>query len=61
MPGKPDARRTGIIAAVTQTLHLPTADGRSLDVWLAGPADGQPLVFHSGTPGNGMPFDAGAA
>jgi pimeloyl-ACP methyl ester carboxylesterase len=31
-------------------------DGRSLDVWLAGPEDGQPLVFHSGTPGNGLPF-----
>lgn len=42
--------------AATPTLHLPTPDGRSLDVWLAGPPDGTPLVFHSGTPGNGMPF-----
>jgi pimeloyl-ACP methyl ester carboxylesterase len=39
------------------TFQLPTPDGRSLDVWLAGPPDGVPLVFHSGTPGNGLPFD----
>lgn len=41
---------------MTETRHLPTPDGRSLDVWLAGPEDGTPLVFHSGTPGNGMPY-----
>jgi pimeloyl-ACP methyl ester carboxylesterase len=50
------ARQSRIIAAVAPTLSLPTPDGRSLDVWLAGPADGQPLVFHSGTPNSGMPF-----
>jgi len=55
--GAPGARQHGIIAAVTETLHLPTPDGRSLDVWLAGPVDGQPLVFHSDTPGNRMPFE----
>ena len=33
------------------------ADGRSLDVWQAGPPDGEPLVFHHGTPGAGLPFD----
>jgi pimeloyl-ACP methyl ester carboxylesterase len=33
-----------------------TPDGRSLDLWLAGPADADPLVFHSGTPGAGLPF-----
>jgi len=45
------------------TPPLPTApqritapDGRSLDLWLAGPADGDPLIFHSGTPGAGLPF-----
>ncbi len=43
--------------AMTETLRQPTPDGRSLDVWLAGPADGTPIVFHSVTPGNGMPFD----
>jgi pimeloyl-ACP methyl ester carboxylesterase len=42
---------------VAPTLQLTTPDGRTLDVWLDGPADGQPLVFHSGTPGNGLPFD----
>jgi pimeloyl-ACP methyl ester carboxylesterase len=41
---------------VAPTLTLPTPDGRSLDVWLGGPADGQPLVFHAGTPGAGVPF-----
>lgn len=46
----------GIIAAVPPTLAVPTPDGRSLDVWLAGPPDGKPFLFHSGTPGNGMPY-----
>jgi pimeloyl-ACP methyl ester carboxylesterase len=32
-------------------------DGRSLDLWQAGPPDGDPLVFHHGTPGSGLPFD----
>lgn len=41
---------------VPPTLTVPTRDGRSLDVWLAGPPDGSPFLFHSGTPGNGMPF-----
>jgi len=33
-----------------------TADGRTLDVLLAGPADGFPLVFHHGTPQGAVPF-----
>src|SRR5262245_40220682 len=36
------------------SIELP--DGRSLDLWLAGPPDGEPLVFHHGTPGAGLPF-----
>jgi pimeloyl-ACP methyl ester carboxylesterase len=32
-------------------------DGRVLDVYLAGPDDGIPLVSHHGTPGAGLPFD----
>lgn len=39
------------------TLTVPTPDGRALDVWLAGPPDGEPLVFHHGTPGCGLPYD----
>jgi pimeloyl-ACP methyl ester carboxylesterase len=35
---------------------LMTPDGRRLDVWLAGPAEATPLVFHAGTPGAGLPF-----
>jgi pimeloyl-ACP methyl ester carboxylesterase len=36
--------------------QLRLADGRSLDVYGAGPADGMPLVFHCGTAGSGLPF-----
>ena len=39
------------------TLTVPTPDGRALDVWLAGPADGQPVLFHHGTPGSARQFD----
>ena len=35
-----------------------TSDGRSLDVHVAGPDDGTPVVFHAGTPGSGLPFGA---
>jgi pimeloyl-ACP methyl ester carboxylesterase len=31
-------------------------DGRHLDVLLAGPADGTPLVFHYGTPSGAVPY-----
>ena len=31
-------------------------DGRSVDVYVAGPSDGVPLVSHHGTPGAGLPF-----
>ena len=34
-----------------------TPDGRSLDVYLAGPPDGDVLLFHSGTPGVPIPYD----
>jgi pimeloyl-ACP methyl ester carboxylesterase len=33
------------------TTRVATPDGRSLDVYMAGPADGDVLLFHSGTPG----------
>ncbi len=32
-------------------------DGRALDVYVEGPADGTPLVFHHGTPSAGVPFE----
>ncbi len=35
-------------------LLLPS--GRVLDLWLAGPEDGTPLLFIPGTPGAGIPF-----
>jgi pimeloyl-ACP methyl ester carboxylesterase len=37
-------------------MELRLADGRSLDVFLDGPQDGTPLLFHIGTPGAGLPF-----
>ena len=36
---------------------LITRDGRDLEVWLAGPPDGLPLVDHHGTPSCGRPTD----
>jgi pimeloyl-ACP methyl ester carboxylesterase len=33
-----------------------TADGRGLDVYVAGPPDGDVLLFHAGTPGAPVPF-----
>jgi pimeloyl-ACP methyl ester carboxylesterase len=45
----------GARPGLRSSLELP--DGRSLDVWQAGPPDGEPLVFHHGTPGAGLPFD----
>ena len=39
-----------------QPVALQTPDGRLLDVWLAGPEDATPLLFHCGTPGAGMPY-----
>jgi pimeloyl-ACP methyl ester carboxylesterase len=41
---------------VVPTLQLPVPDGRSLDLFLAGPESGTPLLFHVGTPGAGLPF-----
>ena len=38
-----------------RVVQLP--DGRALDVWIEGPQDGTPLVFHHGTPGSGLPFE----
>jgi pimeloyl-ACP methyl ester carboxylesterase len=42
---------------VAQTLQLTTQDGRSLDVWLDGPEDGAPVIFHFGTPSSALPFE----
>lgn len=45
-----------MLARMDEPMRLPTPDGRSLDLYLAGPPDGAPLVFHCGTPGSGVPF-----
>jgi pimeloyl-ACP methyl ester carboxylesterase len=36
---------------------VPTPDGRSLDVYVAGPPDGETLLFHTGTPAAPIPFE----
>jgi pimeloyl-ACP methyl ester carboxylesterase len=41
---------------MTEPTSLTTPDGRSLDLFLAGPEDGTPLVFHLGTPGAALPY-----
>jgi pimeloyl-ACP methyl ester carboxylesterase len=36
-------------------MPLALPDGRQLDLYLVGPEDGTPLVFHHGTPSSGLP------
>jgi pimeloyl-ACP methyl ester carboxylesterase len=45
----------------SQTLSIPAADGRSLEVVVAGTDDGIPIIFHHGTPGAGGVFSPFAA
>jgi pimeloyl-ACP methyl ester carboxylesterase len=40
----------------TTPVRVPTPDGRSLDLYLAGPSDGEVLLFHTGTPSAALPF-----
>src|SRR6476659_9217365 len=47
----------GDMSSLGQRSTMLLVDGRSLDVWQAGPPDGEPLVFHHGTPGAGLPFE----
>jgi pimeloyl-ACP methyl ester carboxylesterase len=53
-----------ISATDHEWLRLEAADGRALETLVAGPRDGVPLVFHSGTPTAATPwpllFDAAA-
>ncbi len=44
------------LAIPTQASSLLLPNGRVLDVWLAGPEDGTPLLFIPGTPDAGVPF-----
>ena len=44
----------------SQQSVLTTPDGRSLEVLIAGPPDGLPLLFHNGTPGGLVAFRAAA-
>ena len=39
-----------------QEINLPLADGRNLEVFVGGAADGIPLVYHNGTPSSGRPY-----
>jgi pimeloyl-ACP methyl ester carboxylesterase len=46
-----------MLRAMPEPRPIPTPDGRTLDLFVAGPEDGAPLVFHCGTPGSGLPFE----
>jgi pimeloyl-ACP methyl ester carboxylesterase len=40
---------------MTEPIQIRAGDGRALDVYIAGPATGEILLFHDGTPGTGRP------
>src|SRR5688500_8286793 len=44
----------GYAAAVAQPNAVILPDGRSLDVFVAGPSDGPALIFHHGSPSSGL-------
>lgn len=46
---------------MTEPIQIASSDGRSLDVYLEGPEDGEILLFHDGTPGTGHPTSKLAA
>jgi pimeloyl-ACP methyl ester carboxylesterase len=43
-------------APIGGAIPVATPDGRRLDVFIGGPADGDALLYHSGTPGAPIPF-----
>jgi pimeloyl-ACP methyl ester carboxylesterase len=45
--------------AAAESMTISTADGRTLDVLVSGPADGTVLMFHAGTPCGLAPLPAG--
>jgi len=47
-----------VIETSSPTL-IPTPDGRVVETWVEGPADGRALIFIHGTPGAGLPDPAG--
>jgi pimeloyl-ACP methyl ester carboxylesterase len=53
-PVRGDASALSLVVMPVTQVDLP--DRRRIDVWVEGPADGIPLVFHHGTPGAGLPF-----
>jgi pimeloyl-ACP methyl ester carboxylesterase len=44
-----------VVGDTTDPIRIATPDGRSLDVFIAGPKDGAVLLFHHGSPGVGVP------
>src|SRR5262245_42984622 len=46
-----------MLDATTTREMVTTSDGRSLDVYLGGPPDGEALLFHIGTPAAPVPFE----
>src|SRR5438105_3266690 len=46
----------GGVMNVPEPVDLSLADGRTLEIYVAGPADGLPLVYHNGSPSSGRPY-----
>ena len=46
---------------IVRELRVATPDGRSLDVYQAGPDDGDTLLFHTGTPSAAIPYGPAVA
>jgi pimeloyl-ACP methyl ester carboxylesterase len=49
------------MTSATRTSTVTTPDGRSLDLYLAGPPDGDVLLFHAGTPSAPIPYPPAVA
>jgi pimeloyl-ACP methyl ester carboxylesterase len=49
--------QTASMTSTHESMRMTVPDGRSLDVYVEGPADGIPLISHHGTPSGGLPYD----
>ena len=57
-PARVTLADVGRYADIVAASEFTTPDGRRLDLYVDGPEDATPLVFHAGTPGSGLPYPA---